>query len=181
MLYLIQSLNYYKIGFTTNIKERMKSYKTTNPHAVLLGVAEGTEEDELQYHLKLKEYNHYTEWFELPENIVKDLLSIFTMQDQPYAEKPKKKQRTEIQDMSIYNIKSVITRNILVWLQRFVNEEGEVHVSTYDRKEACKQFGINQQQMSKAIRQLKNFGFIDGDKGVFKINDKILNHKHLLI
>lgn len=79
MLYLIQSLNYYKIGFTTNIKERMKSYKTTNPHAILLGVTEGTEEDELQYHLKLKEYNHYTEWFELPENIVKDLLSVFTM------------------------------------------------------------------------------------------------------
>ena len=35
--------------------------------------------------------------------------------------------------------------------------------------------------MSKAIRQLKNFGFIDGAKGVFKINDKILNRKHLLI
>lgn len=159
----------------------MRSYKTTNPHAVLLGVAEGTEEDELQYHLKLKEYNHYTEWFELPENIVKDLLSVFIMQDQLQSEKPKKKQRTEIQDTSIYNIKSVIARNVLIWLQRAVNEKGEVHVSTYDRKEACKQFGINQQQMSKAIRQLKNFGFIDGDKGVFKINEKILNHKHLLL
>lgn len=159
----------------------MKSYKTTNPHAVLLGVAEGTEEDELQYHLKLKEYNHYTEWFELPENIVKDLLSVFTMQDQTQPEKPKKKQRTEIQDVSIYNIKSVIARNVLVWLQRLVNEEGEVYVSTYDRKEACKQFGINQQQMSKAIKQLKNFGFIDGDKGVFKINDKILNRKPFLL
>ena len=157
----------------------MKSYKTTNPHAILLGVTEGTEEDELQYHLKLKEYNHYTEWFELPENIVKDLLSVFTMQDQPQYEKPKKKQRTEILGISIYNIKSAIARNVLIWLQRLVNEEGEAHVSTYDRKVACKQFGINQQQMSKAIRQLKNFGLIDGDKGVFKINDKISNHRFI--
>lgn len=157
----------------------MKSYKTTNPHAILLGVTEGTVEDELQYHLKLKEYNHYTEWFELPENIVKDLLSVFTMQDQPQYEKPKNKQRTEILGISIYNIKSAIARNVLIWLQRLVNEEGEAHVSTYDRKEACKQFGINQQQMSKAIRQLKNFGLIDGDKGVFKINDKISNHRFI--
>jgi hypothetical protein len=46
MLYLIQSLNYYKIGYTSNLKSRMDAYKTMNPHVVLLGIKEGTQKDE---------------------------------------------------------------------------------------------------------------------------------------
>lgn len=56
MLYLIQSLNYYKIGYTSNLKSRMYAYKTMNPHAVLLGVREGDRYDEAVYHDLYKEY-----------------------------------------------------------------------------------------------------------------------------
>lgn len=56
MLYLIQSLNYYKIGYTSNLKSRMDAYKTMNPHAVLLGVKEGDQYDEAVYHDLYKEY-----------------------------------------------------------------------------------------------------------------------------
>ena len=56
MLYLIQSLNYYKIGYTSNLKSRMDAYKTMNPHAVLLGVKEGDQHAEAVYHDLYKEY-----------------------------------------------------------------------------------------------------------------------------
>lgn len=56
MLYLIQSLDYYKIGYTSNIKSRMDAYKTMNPHVILLGVKEGDRYDEALYHDLYKEY-----------------------------------------------------------------------------------------------------------------------------
>lgn len=49
MLYLIKSEEYIKVGFSKDVvsfKKRMKSYKTANPNVLLIGLCEGTEEDE---------------------------------------------------------------------------------------------------------------------------------------
>ena len=68
MLYLIESGNYIKIGFSKDLdslKNRMITYKTHNPDIKLLGLCEGTEEDECNYHIKLDNYKLYNraEWF----------------------------------------------------------------------------------------------------------------------
>ena len=68
MLYLIESGNYIKIGFSkdlNSLKNRMITYKTHNPDIKLLGLCEGTEEDECNYHIKLDNYKLYNraEWF----------------------------------------------------------------------------------------------------------------------
>lgn len=68
MLYLIKSGEYIKVGFSKDVvsfKKRMKSYKTANPNILLMGICEGTEEDERNYHRKLDAYKLYNraEWF----------------------------------------------------------------------------------------------------------------------
>lgn len=68
MLYLIKSGEYIKVGFSKDVvslKSRMRSYKTMNPNVLLIGLCEGTEEDECNYHKKLDDYKLYNraEWF----------------------------------------------------------------------------------------------------------------------
>lgn len=42
MIYLIQSGNLYKIGYTTNLEHRFDQYKQHNPTAILLDSKEGS-------------------------------------------------------------------------------------------------------------------------------------------
>lgn len=49
MIYLIESGNFYKIGFTENLKSRMKQYATHNPDCKLIDSFEGYIEDENSY------------------------------------------------------------------------------------------------------------------------------------
>ena len=68
MLYLIKSGECIKVGFSRDVvtlKRRMITYKTMNPNVLLIGLCEGTEEDEVNYHIKLDAYKLYNraEWF----------------------------------------------------------------------------------------------------------------------
>ena len=63
MIYLIESQDYYKIGYTKNITSRLKSYNTTNPNFTLLLTEEGDTTDESTLHHLCKEYRYKLEWF----------------------------------------------------------------------------------------------------------------------
>lgn len=73
MIYLIESGNFYKIGFTENLKSRMKQYATHNPDYRLIDNFDGDKEDEKELHELCKEFNHSSEWF----NKDKRILEIF--------------------------------------------------------------------------------------------------------
>lgn len=73
MIYLIESGNFYKIGFTENLKSRMKQYTTHNPDYRLIDNFDGDKEDEKELHELCKEFNHSSEWF----NKDKRILEIF--------------------------------------------------------------------------------------------------------
>lgn len=55
MLYLIKSNKFLKIGYTSNIDNRIKQYKTHNPDIKILSIIEGTREDEKKLHELCKE------------------------------------------------------------------------------------------------------------------------------
>lgn len=63
MLYLIEDRDFLKIGYTANLESRMKTYKTHNPHVVLLSSKDGNRVDEKKLHSLCKEYLYDTEWF----------------------------------------------------------------------------------------------------------------------
>lgn len=64
MIYLIQSGNLYKIGYTTNLEHRFDQYKQHNPTAILLDSKEGSRKDESNLHKLCEEYKiDRPEWF----------------------------------------------------------------------------------------------------------------------
>ncbi len=53
MLYLLESGNFIKVGYSKDEKSfarRMHSYRTHNPSFVLVGIKEGDKEEEKTYH-----------------------------------------------------------------------------------------------------------------------------------
>lgn len=65
MMYLLETPNYYKIGYANDVEKRMKQYNTDNPEYTLLDTCEGTEEAEKICHRFLKKVLPYKgEWYE---------------------------------------------------------------------------------------------------------------------
>ena len=64
MLYLIESNDYYKIGYASDIDRRLKQYNTHNPDYIVLDIKEGDTKDEALLHRKCKEFRIKGEWFE---------------------------------------------------------------------------------------------------------------------
>lgn len=73
ILYLMQSGNYLKIGYTKNFANRFSAYKTHNPDIKILATREGTYADESYLHKRLKCYliEKYSEWMFYNEEIIK--------------------------------------------------------------------------------------------------------------
>tara|TARA_R110002012_G_scaffold69173_2_gene179151 strand:+ start:413 stop:778 length:366 start_codon:yes stop_codon:yes gene_type:complete len=71
--------NYYKIGYTTNLKQRLKSIQMYSP--ITITVTASTKANckfEKYLHRKYNEYNVRGEWFELPPNILKKAIKFST-------------------------------------------------------------------------------------------------------
>jgi hypothetical protein len=79
MIYLIQSGNLYKIGYTNNLEHRFDQYKQHNPTAILLDSKEGSRKDESNLHKLCEEYRiDRPEWFDSDKvvTIFKDYIPI---------------------------------------------------------------------------------------------------------
>lgn len=69
-IYFIQSGKYTKIGIASNMKARLKNYRTENPNEIEVLLQEYVSDYrgiETILHNHFKEYNHNREWFEFPE------------------------------------------------------------------------------------------------------------------
>lgn len=88
----------------------------------------------------------------------------------------------------LFKIKSNIARQILDRMCQMAQfNSGEVTIAPPDRKAICDELGINAQQFSKALKQLKELNLITGESGKFTINpyvfwkgDQSLRRKELL-
>lgn len=71
MIYLMESGEYYKIGYAKDVEKRMKAYNTHNPNYKLIDVMEGTKSDEAALHELCGEYQDKLEWFtKVPEILI---------------------------------------------------------------------------------------------------------------
>lgn len=78
MIYLIESENYYKIGYTKDLNQRLKSYNTVNPDYVVLLVEEGEISDETELHNLCKKFHYKLEWFHKNPEIINIWNNYFT-------------------------------------------------------------------------------------------------------
>lgn len=75
MLYLIKSGEHLKIGYTINLKKRIKQYLTHNPSITVLYTREGTASDEYFLHKILSKYLvGDTEWMRYDQDNVKKII-----------------------------------------------------------------------------------------------------------
>lgn len=73
-----------------------------------------------------------------------------------------------------YQIKSTVAKSILTWM--LTNAEyntGRVLLTTMERSELCKLYGITNNALSIYLKQLKDLNLITGSKGTFFINPEI--------
>lgn len=82
MIYFIKHTEYVKIGYTNNIQDRLSQLQVSCPVKLsVLGLVEGTMDDEFLYHLKFKYLHSSGEWFkhtseldEFIDTLSKDLM-----------------------------------------------------------------------------------------------------------
>lgn len=71
MMYLLETPNYYKIGYADDIDKRMKSYNTHNPEYALIDQFKGSEFTEKVVHRFLRKILPYKgEWYEKSDLII---------------------------------------------------------------------------------------------------------------
>lgn len=90
MIYLIESPNYYKIGYTDNVERRLKQYKTHCLEINLLDFKEGTSTDETNLHKACSEFKVENEWFRKDPEILKIWDTYFKYFQKTYPKIPKK-------------------------------------------------------------------------------------------
>lgn len=74
-----------------------------------------------------------------------------------------------------YPIKSMITWHAMYWMTAHSEpNKGYVNLPTKVREALCADTGMSQNQLSKALKELKDVGLIRGDKGLFYINPNAL-------
>lgn len=63
MLYLLESGEHYKIGYTANLEGRLKQYRTHNPDCELVDTMAGTKKEEHELQNLCIEFFEVSEWF----------------------------------------------------------------------------------------------------------------------
>lgn len=173
MIYLIESNEYYKIGYAKDIKERMKAYETTNPNFKIISYKEGSIQDETCLHRLCKEYKYKNEWFYKKEEVL-NIWNNFIPENKKYNQKS----NLVIIDLDyispFYKLKSDNAKNLLVWMCEHAEwNTGEVNLTTADRNKISEIFGICNNTITNNLQALKKLNLISGEKGKFMINPQI--------
>nr|DAE68090.1 MAG TPA: hypothetical protein [Caudoviricetes sp.] len=126
MLYLIKSGEHLKIGYTINLKKRIKQYLTHNPSITVLYTREGTASDEYFLHKILSKYLvGDTEWMRYDKEIIDTFNSIKLNHKESIKKDSNKRSKQKRQD----NVKKIIEKkrkykeNNTIFIDRFGNKK----------------------------------------------------------
>ena len=141
MIYVIESGNYFKVGFTTNLDSRKCAYDTHNPDWKIYMVFEGDMALETGIQRELKKYNHRGEWFNKFENWQVELMRVIqqevglqkVLSDKDYAKVESNKDLTVIDKL----------------LKKF-EDKSELYEESY----LINKWGISKRKLSKIMDNL---------------------------
>lgn len=163
MVYYVKCKEYIKVGFTTDIKERLNSAKTFNPFdIVLLKVTEGSMEDERRIHKVLEAYRHKGEWFHAHSNVLThiDLQEGIEPCDTPRRVKSKTPEQLTMKDSD---------KKVLSIMKTHLWHDGYVHIPTGLRTKLVGALCMTSATFSKCLSRLIQIGYITGAQGSYKI------------
>lgn len=76
MIYVIESGEYFKVGYSSNFKKRLESYATHSPTFKVVHTLNGDKSLEKFIHTSLKEHSYNREWFNIFSNYLDCVLDI---------------------------------------------------------------------------------------------------------
>ena len=162
MLYLIKSGDYIKIGFSNDVANRMRSYKTCNPDFQILDIQIGSEIDEKNWHERLFMYKYRREWFHFNQEILELWNSTYNKNIQVTLKtdllKIKEEQLNFKEDQLLYrenyilnNLKNMVEQNQPIYdylIEKLQESDSNTYVKTLQDKDKL----IN--EMSEVIKEL---------------------------
>lgn len=135
MIYLIQSGNNLKIGFTSNLKSRLNQYKTHNPDIRLLNYKSGTKEDEKKLHVLCEKYKYYTEWFTYCEEVI-DIFNNYISESNEGSDEEfnfKELVKINLSDTSegMFRISQISEYKVMIYLYKYSDIRGKVVIDVH--------------------------------------------------
>lgn len=129
MIYLLKAQNLYKIGYANDIDKRMTAYKTHNPFVEWARYTKGSEKDEKKLHQKYKKYRTTGEWFQLPDEIITELIQKFQIVFPYFSTKPLT--ASEVQEaIKTNNITPLVEASKWYKIFKLSNEEVFLHLKS---------------------------------------------------
>lgn len=156
MIYVIKlaKTNFIKVGYTSNLSSRLTSYKNAIPNEIIefFIVKDGTRDDENYYRDKYRAYKtkSNSEWLELPDELIVELLNDFKTAHNVTINKQSKKEwyndnidkLVELCLSGVSLSRAAISLNALNWNwityanQRYEKENGKKLTKLWTRKSA---------------------------------------------
>ena len=156
MLYLIESGNYYKIGYCINLKNRLITYDTNNPDYKVITTKDGNRTDEFILHKLCNKFHYRNEWFHKDPEIITVFIEYeySTWLDRQIQDLIK--QETKIRKRERY-LKTYVSKNRNKLKQ--YDMDGNYIQTWTSQKEVQRQLGISVSTLSKCVRgYLKHAG-----------------------
>ena len=179
MIYLLQSHDKLKIGYTSDINKRMRQYKTHNVDISLISSKEGTFEDEKILHKLCSKYKITSEWFQYNKFIIDAFENYLgnTGSINNGLEEDSSSDFVQIYyEMlrTFYSIKYVSDLKLIIELASMANyNTGEIDLSTKKREVLCDRLGIKKTHLSTSLKRLKELNLIRGEKGSYIIEEAV--------
>lgn len=70
----------------------------------------------------------------------------------------------------LYNLKSMVAYHVLYWMCAQMSETNIVSIPPSIRQQMCNDLGISTNQVTNALRILKDLNLITGEKGRYEVN-----------
>lgn len=139
MIYLvkIKNTNWVKVGYASNIEARIASYKTSMPKDIIeyIFYMDGTRKDEKDYHYRFQEYREHSgsEWMNLPDDYLSDLISEFSSGTSVDLSKTYKRKERPKKNASERKVK---------WYDEHIDEIIDLCKSGMSLNKAAKKFSV---------------------------------------
>lgn len=183
MIYLIESDNYYKVGYTKDWKERERAYNTHNPDFKLIGLKDGDKRVETQLHQLLSAYKYKLEWFIKCKEVLSIWKNYFKYDEYSCIQKPANNVLEDSEllepitqfylndlDYHVVTLPNKMTENselepkdlvIYLAIKRFDNPQHECFPSLH---KICEKSGASINTVRKCIKNLIDAGYITTEK-----------------
>lgn len=170
MIYLIESGDYYKIGYTTNINQRLKSYITANPNFKLIETKEGSKQDEKELHRLCKEFKFKNEWFHKTEKLL-EIWDNFIPSNNISIKKSSYFVVFTENEKILYQLKHRNSRPILIWLCCYMESNcNKIKLTSDLRTQLRLDLDISNNTVTNCLKELKELELLFGDKGNYIVN-----------